>query len=38
LIETGELLDLVVAAVSIYALAKDMERKKLHHLRKNKFS
>ncbi len=29
---------LVVAVVAIYALAKYMERKKLHHLRKNDFS
>ncbi len=29
---------LVVAIVAIHALAKDMETKKLHHLRKNDFS
>jgi len=38
LIEAGEFLDLVVAMVMIYALVKDVERKKLHHLRENHFS
>jgi hypothetical protein len=38
LIEAGEFLDLVVAMVMIYALVKDVERKKLHHLRENDFS
>jgi len=38
LVETGELLDLVVAVVAIHALMKHMERKKLHDLRENDFS
>lgn len=36
--QTGELFDLVVAVVTIYALVKDVVRKKLHHLRENDFS
>lgn len=35
LVETGELLGLVVAVVTIQALVKDVERKKFHHLREN---
>jgi molybdenum cofactor biosynthesis enzyme len=38
LIEAGELFDVVVAVVTIYALVKDVERKKLHYLRENDFS
>jgi hypothetical protein len=38
LVETCKFFDFVVAVVAIHALAKDMERKKLHHLRKNHFS
>jgi hypothetical protein len=38
LVETGEFLDLEVAAISIDALMKDMERQMLHDLRENKFA
>jgi hypothetical protein len=38
LVETGELLDFVVAVAAIHTLAKDMQRKQLHQLRENDFS
>jgi hypothetical protein len=38
LVETGELLDLVVAVVAIHTLTENMQRKKLHDLRENNFS
>jgi hypothetical protein len=38
LIWAGELFDLAVAVVTIYALVKDVEPKKFHHLRENDFS
>jgi hypothetical protein len=38
MVETGKLLDLEVAVVPIYASMKRMERKMLHHLRKNELA